>query len=330
MEGIVATTQMESESSFSTSSSSSSSISTHVSAGFFGGLVGTLVSYPLDTLRVVSQTSSMSKAGSKIAPSIGLWQSYRNMQTRNLSLYSGIGPAMVSQGLLYGFLFGTKIGFESILISSGWSSNSDLSILGRSFVAGIGTGVASAPLTSPLELWKIRLQTETSTRTAQSMKTPSSLLRPNTALLKKTDLFKGLPATALRCAVGNSAFFSYLTFSELVRSRSNANNGNAVPDSALLDAINGGVSGVVYWMVCMPFDVIKTRQQARISSMQTHARGDSTILLEMPVSSPSIVQEAISIVRSEGYSGLWRGFSLAMYRTIPLQASIYCVYKFCV
>ena len=112
MAGLVATaTDVEMKS--SSSPSSSSSISASVWAGFLGGLVGTVVSYPFDTLRVVSQTSSFSEGsrGSnyKALPSTGLWQSYRNMQSRNLSLYSGIGPAMMSQGLLYGFLFGTKI-----------------------------------------------------------------------------------------------------------------------------------------------------------------------------------------------------------------------------
>ena len=315
----------------SSSSSSSATLSTHAWAGFFGGIFGTVVSYPFDTLRVVSQTSSLSTVGNVKSSSVGLWQSYKNMRMRNLSLYSGIGAAMTSQGLLYGFLFGTKIGFENMLIKGGWSSDNDLSMLGRSFVAGIGSGLASAPLTSPLELWKIRLQTQ-SLGVSRGSRAPISLPKW-TADLPKSDLFRGLPATALRCAVGNGAFFSYLTVSELARRRSTGGNENSAHDSALLDAINGGISGVVYWVVCMPFDVIKTRQQARTSEIYgqgcSGVRVSNSAALE-GVSTRSLLEEAASIVRAEGYGGLWRGFSLAVYRTIPLQASIYCVYKLCV
>lgn len=307
------------------SSSSSSSLSTHVWAGFFGGLVGTVVSYPFDTLRVVSQTSSsssMSSSGSNnVSPAAGLWKSYKDLRHRGLSLYSGIGPAMMSQGLLYGFLFGTHLGFQNFLEGIGWTSDSDKSVLGRSFVAGLGTGVASAPFTSPLEMWKIRLQTQS------SIKAPFSVLKYR-RILQKADLFRGLPATALRCAVGNSAFFTFLTASEMARSRSaGVGYGSSAHDSVWLDILNGGISGIVYWVVCMPFDVIKTRQQARLE-IRRQSMNSSSIALEAPtLSSSSILKEASKIIRTEGFAGLWRGLSLAMYRTIPMQASIYCVYK---
>merc|ERR1711871_114538 len=150
------------------------------------------------------------------------------------------------------------------------------------------------------ELIKIRLQTANSNIGAMGVNS-------GLANLTAIGMFRGLGATCIHCGFGNAGFFAYLEAVDLHREKQQ-------PPSDLqgwgnfIDAIHGGISGSVYWIICLPFDVIKSRQQASMGSS-------------------SMISEVRKIVYYEGVSGLWRGLSLAMYRAVPMQAAIYCVYK---
>ena len=102
--------------------------------------MGSALTYPLDTLRILSQTAPRDAQGI-----VALW---RDMQTRRISPFSGIIPAVGAQTLMYALLFGTYTQIRSILENS-FESQDPAARIGKAALAGLMTGVAMSPITSP-------------------------------------------------------------------------------------------------------------------------------------------------------------------------------------
>ena len=161
---------------------------------------------------------------------------------------------------------------------------------------GFVTGALISPITCPLEGLKVRAQGS------------QPLFARTGRGVFGSVLFAGWTATVLRCSVGNAAFFgSYALLTAHRRSDTGA-SGGALGAARVVAA--GGVSGVAFWTVAMPFDVVKTRQQ--LHAAQQGAQ-------------PTVTELLSSIGRTP--SALWRGFVPAALRAMPMNAAVFAVFE---
>lgn len=65
--------------------------------------------------------------------------------------------------------------------------------------------------------------------------------------------------------------------------------------------VAGGITGIVSWSVCIPFDVVKSRLQSAPESRYPNGVRD-------------VFRE---IIRTEGTAGLFRGFTPILLRAFP-------------
>jgi hypothetical protein len=256
-------------------------------AGVAGGVFGTITTHPLDTMRVVSQ-----KHGGKG----GLLEAWRELRRQKVNpyagLWAGVVPACMGSAVLHAALFAINKNVDFWLEDSFnlGTGGGKYSIYERTFVAGSITGLLMGPLSSPMELIKCQMQTNT------------LHLTKNGGLRAWT---RGYAATTVRCGYTNGFWFSFLEFSRQYRGRTGLPDENADPVG---DAVTGAVSGTLWWVLAMPFDVIKVRQQTqeKYTSMFTEGK---------------------AVIRESGVKGLWRGLSIALWRTVPGQAAVYVAYQ---
>jgi hypothetical protein len=131
-------------------------------------------------------------------------------------------------------------------------------------VAGAVSGGVLSLITCPMELLKCGLQAgltpAASTHSPHAhrpalLASPSSSAAAISSVCRKIwmrhgvrGLYTGLTLTAMRCCVGNAAFFG---IHELCWRRRAHAQGNRDKDNGLLSLLYGAVSGCAYWFVCV-------------------------------------------------------------------------------
>ena len=139
------------------------------------------------------------------------------------------------------------------------SEDEDRPTVGDIFLAGSLSGFINAFFSCPMELVKIRLQTQVT-----KGKGPIDCVKSIVKSHGITGLYKGLPTTLLRetPSYGSLIGFNIVYFAsyELV-CRALPDQDPNVPSAGLLLA--GGFAGIVGWLTTYPCDVIKTRLQSR-------------------------------------------------------------------
>lgn len=113
--------------------------------GLSAGIVGTVIGFPLDTVKTRMQTGS-AKAGNsifKVATSVAKEEGF-------LSLYKGIGPPLISLSVL-GTLTFTQYSFfrEFFQSNAGWDF--------RNYVAGVSCSPVAAAISTIENLVKVRM-----------------------------------------------------------------------------------------------------------------------------------------------------------------------------
>jgi len=85
----------------------------------------------------------------------------------------------------------------------------------------------------------------------------------------------------------------------------------------------GFVAGVAAATANNPFDVVKTRQQAGAAAVEGHAAGAEFAAAR----GRSLPAWALELVRTEGATGLYKGYVAKVGRLGPGSAIIFCVYN---
>jgi hypothetical protein len=117
-------------------------------------------------------------------------------------------------------------------------------------------------------------------------------------------MFQGLSATFYRETPGFAIYFSVYNY---LKNNFNKNQQISLWKSFCYGAISGSVS----WVFIYPQDRIKTHIQAITSRNINFTQGLKEILA------------------NGGYSGLYKGFHLALMRAIPLHATAFATMEFC-
>jgi len=108
------------------------------------------------------------------------------------------------------------------------------------------------------------------------------------------------------------AYAGFYTAFEFSKRKFQSQYGDKVPVWALL--ASGSTGGIAYWLSCYPLDVIKSRIQLR----QTPPTGKPWKYM---------ANEIRMVIAESGLTGLFRGLSPSLLRTIPAGASTFAAFE---
>uniref|UniRef100_G3TZ18 Solute carrier family 25 member 47 n=2 Tax=Loxodonta africana TaxID=9785 RepID=G3TZ18_LOXAF len=293
-------------------------------AGAIGGVCGVAVGYPLDTVKVRIQTE---------AKYTGIWHcvgdTYR--RERVWGFYRGLSLPVCTVSLVSSVSFGTYRHCLEHICRLRYGSADAKPAKADITLSGCASGLVRVFLTSPTEVAKVRLQTQTQQRRlSASWSSPAHPMCPVppapvcpapgpkyhgplhclTTVAREEGLwglYKGSSALLLRD--GHSFATYFLSYAILCEWLTPA--GHSRPD-VLGVLVAGGCAGVLAWAVATPMDVIKSRLQADGQGQQRY-RG----LLHCMVTS----------VREEGPRVLFKGLALNCCRAFPVNMVVFVTYE---
>ena len=194
-------------------------------SGLCGGIVGTVMSHPFDTLRVRYQNDEKIKAQNIIKYTSQLIQ-----QEKFRTLWRGLSSPIIGIGLEKCLVFGFYDNVKKI--------NYFNSPILNSMTAGLISGVICTSVVTPVE--RIKILKQDKKIITRSILTPSQL-------------YKGWTATLVREVPGYGIYF--MTYDTLKTS-------NILQDNYLRTPLFGAISGIMAWIFIYPSDPIKTKMQS--------------------------------------------------------------------
>jgi solute carrier family 25 carnitine/acylcarnitine transporter 20/29 len=173
-------------------------------------------------------------------------------------------------------------------------------------MCGAVAGIANAPLSTPIEHIRIRLQVQTGETLG-----PFALMKEMVQRHGPLSLFKGWNPTIAREIPGYAFYF--LTYEAAIRAFTpKGKTVNDLSTSTLL--LCGALSGLGMWLTCYPLDVVKSRIQADHLD-PTKARYASSLACYR------------SIFATEGIRGFYRGLAPCLVRAFPVNAITFLTYE---
>ncbi|XP_024615449.1 solute carrier family 25 member 47 isoform X2 [Neophocaena asiaeorientalis asiaeorientalis] len=286
------------------------------------GVCGVAVGYPLDTVKVRIQTEPRYT---------GIWHCIRDTYRRERvwGFYRGLSLPVCTVSLVSSVSFGTYRHCLAHVCRFRYGSADAKPAKTDITLSGFASGLVRVFLTSPTEVAKVRLQTQTQQRRPSASglsaapptcpapavgRAPGPKYRGPLHCLASVareeglrGLYKG--SSALLFRDGHSFATYFLSYAVLCEQLTPA--GRSRPD-VLGVLVAGGCAGVLAWAVATPMDVIKSRLQAD-GQGQRRYRG----LLHCVVTS----------VREEGPRVLFKGLSLNCCRAFPVNMVVFVTYE---
>ncbi|KAJ7173590.1 carnitine/acyl carnitine carrier [Mycena filopes] len=282
-------------------------------AGTLAGTAGLVTGFPFDTVKVRLQTPELAGhyAGSTARAIATIVQ-----EERVLGLYKGITSPLPSAQLTVALMNGLVFASYNFFLRLQSPITADAS-LAQITLAGVGSGVVSAIVTTPTELIKIRQQQCTGSSTARGV--AAGIFKAGGL----AGLYRGATATALRdCGYG--AYFA--AYEATARALSKPGEKHAEGWSVL---VAGGVAGVVGWLATFPLDVVKTRVQG---SGHGAFPGPGASLLpgdRPPIENPyrTTWSAIVNSYRAEGLRVFYRGLEPTLIRAVPVNMVTFGVFQ---
>lgn len=292
------------------------------SAGTAGGVLCTFVEHPFDTVKVVLQADDKKMYR-------GCWSCARSLCSSHgirAGLYAGVTPRLCIASVEHAIIFAVYGWHLRLLGTAPGASPKTSQVL----LAGAGTGVWSAMFLTPFELMKCRMQSINDHPIAglgnRSGSVTMRMVGQHVIQQKGiTGLFTGLSATLMREIPGNAVWLGtyetikgvFQTYNERHRvpSHPSSNASSLLQLTAVQSMLAGGVSGVMFWTVFFPADVVKTRMQV-LSSANTAAH---------PL--PSFGSMLQVLYREGGVRRLYAGWWITALRSFPSNAALFSTYE---
>ena len=236
-------------------------------SGLAGGMACVAAGHPLDTCKVLLQTQPLRFAGATQAFSFLL----RDRGVRR-GLYSGAVPALYANAAENAMLFGCY-GTVQEAVSRLWDGKNSPILHGAACGSVAGGLVAFA--VTPIELLKCRMQVHGGTGGAGLLRTAVSIVQ----LQGVGGLFRGLSWTLAREVSGNAGMFGAYEGAKAVT--------RDIDRPILSTLVAGGIGGLGFWALALPFDGFKTRAQVGLgdvgpqggSMLRNLYRGGSPVFL---------------------------------------------------
>ncbi|RAL06873.1 putative mitochondrial ornithine carrier protein AmcA/Ort1 [Aspergillus homomorphus CBS 101889] len=287
--------------------------------GSTAGMVGKVIEYPFDTVKVRLQSQPDHLPLKYTGPLDCFRQSFHTDGVRGL--YRGISAPMVGAAVENSCLFFSYRIVQDILRATFYSPADVLP-----FPALVLCGAASGSITSlaltPVELIKCKMQVPLA---GSGAKAPGPL-----ALIVSVfrhdgimGFWRGQMGTFIRETGGGAAWFgSYEGVMALFRSA--RTNSHCTDDAALeshrvpipQQMLAGAAAGVSYNFLFYPADTIKSRMQTEDVTLSTHNGERQTF-----------GGVARALWRQQGVKGLYRGCGITCARSAPSSAFIFTIYE---
>lgn len=266
-------------------------------AGSFSGCVGNIVGFPLDTVRVLLQSSDGAGAARK-----GIVAHFREIVAAEglLGLFRGVYAPVLGAMLENSVAFAAN---EHIKRSAGIPDDVSATPLLLLWASGVGTGFFVPLATSPTELVKTVMQVDRS-----SGSYAATIARVRAA----KGLTHGWTSTTLRETSFYGIYFaSYEAAKRLWADATGCESSEQV--GALGQVTAGGIAGVAGWGISYPTDIIKTRIQGK-----GHVKDANT----------SLIHVTRSLVQKHGWQSLYRGLGATLLRAFPVNGATFLAYEF--
>jgi hypothetical protein len=255
-------------------------------SGLAGGMACVVAGHPLDTCKVLLQTQPHRFARAAQAFSFLL----RDRGVRR-GLYSGAVPALYANAAENAMLFGCY-GTVQETVNRLWGGHESPMLLGAA-CGSIAGGLVAFVLT-PIELLKCRMQVHGGTGGAGLLRTAVNIVQHQGV----GGLFRGLSWTLAREISGNAGMFGAYEGAKAVIA------GYDIDRPILSTLVAGGIGGLGFWSLALPFDGFKTRAQVGISAVGSQGgswlrnlyRGGSPVFLRAFVANAALFGAVESVV----------------------------------
>lgn len=270
-------------------------------AGGFGGVCLVVAGHPLDTIKVRLQTQPHTSDGK---PTLykGTWDCAKKIVQRERisGLYKGMASPVAGVAPMYALCF------FAFNVGKRLQQDDPNAVLSPKelFLAGALSGVSTTVIMAPGERIKCLLQVQDANPTSKGPKYNGPIDCAK-QLYKQggiRNVYVGTLATACRDIPASGVYF--MVYETLRRKLSNDGTGGEL--SVLRTLLAGGTAGILNWMVAIPSDVLKSRQQ-------TAAPGTYTGMLD-------VLRKTI---KSDGISGLYKGAAPVLIRAFPANAACF-------
>lgn len=295
-------------------------------AGTVAGVSCTLVEHPFDTVKVLLQADHRNNYQHS---SLRCTQEVLRSQGIH-GLYAGLTARLCISGFEHAMMFAVY-GWTLGLLGADVNHPSVKDVL----FSGAATGVCSGLCLTPFELIKCRMQVAVETSlpvTNLSNQKSLTMRRVAYDILRNegwTGLFRGGTATMMREIPGTTAwlggyeFMKNFFFSWNRRTLEECNNDKDFSESNFKLSIwqtifSGGVSGVLFWTVFFPADVVKTRVQVELKGKRKNSGADIR---------PSFFNTMRQLYLEGGIRTLYSGWSLTVIRSFPSNAVLFLTYE---
>ncbi|OBZ69896.1 Mitochondrial substrate carrier family protein G [Grifola frondosa] len=265
-------------------------------AGSVGGAAQVIVGQPLDTIKTRAQVAPK---GMFKGPMDILVQTIR--KEGFFALYKGMASPLIGIAGVNSLLFAAYGVSRRIISPFPQLSLKEIA------AAGAMAGAANAILASPVEMFKVRMQGQYGAATDKRLHVVVSDMWSHWGFRK--GIMRGYWVTVAREIPAYAGFYTAFEFTKRKFSKT---YGPQIPVWALLTS--GATGGIGYWLACYPLDVVKSRVQLRTTP---------------PTGTPVqyIGHEIRMIVSESGVSGLFRGLSPSLLRSIPAAASTFAAFE---
>lgn len=285
-----------------------------LAAGTVGGVAQLVVGHPFDTIKVKLQSQPTPLPGQLPKYSGAIDAVKKTLAAEGFGgLYKGMGAPLATVAVFNAVLFSVRGQMEALLRSE---PGAPLTV-NQQFVAGAGAGCAVSVLATPTELIKCRLQVQgagaavaeggaaVALKYSGPMDVAKQVLRSEGGT---KGLFKGFFPTMAREIPGNATMFG--VYEALKQYLAGGTDTSGLGRGSLMMA--GGLAGGAFWVSVYPADVVKSVIQ--IDDFKNPKYSGAFDAFK-------------KILKSEGISGLYKGFGPAMARSVPANAACFLAYE---
>ncbi|KAM7361626.1 solute carrier family 25 member 45 [Cochliomyia hominivorax] len=282
-------------------------------AGCFGGACGVLIAHPLDTIKTWQQASNTS------VPT-ATQQIFKRNKGIN-GFYRGMFFPFVTTGAINSILFGVYGNHLRQLRMVCHSDYQREQLEDKNiFVAGSVAGFVQSFIACPIELIKVRLQTQHyySDYVYGKRRTTYGTFKKILQNDGISGLYRGLIPMMCRDVFPYGIYMlvyrdttNYVDQTEFVQNRRRLRKEDDAKVDFIVTTLAGAWAGILSWVCVIPFDVVKTIMQAEESSQYRN------------------IWHCLSKnFRRYGWRRLFRGSWMLVVRAIPFNAATFVGYEY--
>jgi mitochondrial ornithine carrier protein len=279
----------------------------------FAGIVGKVVEYPFDTVKVRLQSQPENLPLRYTGPLDCFKQS---LQSGGINgLYRGVsaplfGAAVETSSLFFSYRLAQNAVGKTLY--EGKTKELPLQAL---VLCGAISGALTSILLTPIELVKCQMQAES----GQPVNRPKNPLAVITSVYRHHGIlgfWRGQLGTLIRETGGSAAWFgTYEGVSAVFRKKSNASIHETGIPPIWQQLLAGASAGMSYNFIFYPADTIKSRMQTE--EVAPILKGKK----------PTFLSVGQAIWKQQGIKGLYRGCGITVARSAPSSAFIFAIYE---